>query len=702
MSRREVFGRNAAQKVDAIHRSLLSGLLGNIGKKNPEGQDYVGPRGVRFNMFPGSALIKAKPQWIMSADLVETARLYARTVAPIDPLWVEQLAPHLLSPSYGTPVWNQEGARAMVQMKLSLHGLIIVPARMVGYAKVDPKGARALFIHHALVMGEFRTDGKFLLHNLDLLEDARHLEDKARRRDLRADPARLYEFYDARIPADVWDGPRFEKWRHEAETLDPKALYMTRADTLMGDVEDITPERYPEVLVARVPSGELRFPLQYRFDPGHPADGLTARVRLPDLERVQPWMLDRLVPGYLPLKIAELIRSLPKAHRVRFVPVTDHIGPAVDAVKNSPLILTDALAKHLQVPRDSFSESELAPWLFTRVAVIDGEGRVVASGRDVAGVRKDLGVKARSTFADLPEGPWNRDNLTSWDFDELPAQVDVRLANMVLVGYPAIVARDKTVALRLFETDLAAHEAQHDGLRRLFELQIAPELKYLEKNIPQMAEMGAWFRTFGTAQQLKDDILGASCARALDNPTPLFPKPEDVRTKQEFIRIAAEGWKRLVPASTEVAKYAAAIVQTRHKIEQMMARSIPPLLMPGVRDTQEQLEHLVYAGFLTATPVSWLAQLPRFLKAAEIRVSKIFDAGAARDAANLQVIKPLWRRYLERKHAHKKAGVIDVELEKYRWMVEELRVSMFAQELKTSIPVSPVRLDKQWELVRGA
>ncbi|MFN4243991.1 MAG: DUF3418 domain-containing protein [Tepidisphaerales bacterium] len=704
MPLRTALPRDEAARRDAIHRALLTGLLGNVGRKTDK-PEYLGPRAVKFHLFPGSALFKAKPPWVMAAELVETTRLYARTVAPIRPEWIEAVAPHLLSKSFGDPRWDARGGRAMTDMRLSYQGLVVVPARAVPFAKVDTKGARNLFIHHALVEGDVApplAHARFLRHNLELVEQVRRLEEKARRRDLLADAVRLFAFYDARVPPDVADAPSFEKWRRSAEAADPKLLWMSRQDVLAGDDADITAANYPDEFIVpgsldpATRSGPIRLALRYRFDPSHPGDGVTAIVPLDVLASLSAWQFDRLVPGYLLEKIDALIRSLPKGLRVKFVPVPQFAAQALPACRTPRGPLVEALGRFLQVSPDSFDPASLPRHLHFNFRVVDASGKVLAVGRDLAKLRTELGIKTRSVFAELPPGEWNRDGLTRWDFGELPEKVEVNLGGAVLPAYPALVDRGETVSLRLMESPETAYETTRGGLRRLFALQLREEMKYLEKNIPGFDRMALYYRPIGTADDLKADLLAAASERAL------VTEPEQIRTRQQFIDHAREGWRLIVPAMADIANVALAVLETRHRLEQTLSRVWPELLLPSVRDVQEQLAALMPRRFLSLTPQAWLPHLPRFLKAAEVRLSKLLNAGAARDLANLKIIRPLWQQYLERARAHAQQHIRDPELVQYRWMLEELRVSLFAQELKTSIPVSPQRLEKQWERVRPA
>ncbi len=696
-TRETAVGPDDGAKADAIHRALLTGLIANVGHKT-EKLDYQGPRGTRFHVFPGSVLFKAKPQWVMSAELVETTRLYARTVAPIQPQWIQRLVPHLLSFAYGEPAWQRETARAMISEKVSLQGLVIIPRRTVPFGKVDPRGARNLFVHHALVENDWRTSAPFARHNQQLIDDVKRLEAKTRRRDLLADPATLFGFFDRIVPPDITDGPRFEKWRRSAEQGKPRLLFMDRSDVVAPAAKDalsgISADRYPDEY--RPAGTALRLPLSYRYDPGHDADGITADVPLEALNQLHSAMFERLVPGWLEEKIEWLIRSLPKALRVKFVPVPDHAGPAAKVVGQGARPLLEDLARHLRLDPADFDERDMPAHLLMRFRVHDNAGKTLATGRNLAELRQQLGVKARSTFADLPPSEFNRDNLTRWDFDDLPDRVEVTTSGMRLAGYPTLVDKGDSVALKLVDTPEAAKAISRKGLRRLFTIQLAKEIDYLQRTIPRISEMSLLYKPYGSTADLKREIISAASDRALEI------DPGDVRTREEFIDHARGGWTKLSAAVSDISKTALECLQLRQEIETMLARPIPPLLSASVRDVHDQVIRLMPKDFLTRTPIPWLPHLPRFLLGVKRRLDKLFNAGAQRDINNLAVIAPLWRQYIERLDAHQKIGLSDPELSVYRWMMEELRVSLFAQELKTSMPISAQRLEKQWEKVKPA
>ena len=693
---RDDAGRDPARdprRYDAIHRALLAGLLGNVGMKTGD-FEYTGARGTKFNIFPGSGLFRSKPRWVVAGELVETTRLYARTVAGIDPRWVERVAAHLVKREYTEPHWRRDTANVVAFERVTLHGLPIVPRRVVHYGPIDPRAAREVFIHAALVEGEFDTDAQYFRHNRDLLREIELIEAKLRRRDVLVDARTRFAFYDARVPPHVFNGFTFERWRREAEQRDKHVLFMSRADLMLHAAEQATPGLFPDALAVN----GVRLPLAYHLEPGHPADGVTATVPLAALNQLPAEPFEWLVPGMLKEKLVALLRTMSRELRVKFVPAPDVADAVIPNLTPGRGPLLDAFADQLGrrigtvISRAVFAPDEVPDHLKMNFRVVDESGKQVATGRSLEKIRRDLGLRARSTFADLPPGPHNRANVTRWDFGDLPEKVEVSLHGSTLLGFPALVDEGATAGLRLLDSAEAARLAHRAGVRRLFMVQLAEEVEHLARRLPRAEQLCLYYKPLGSCDDLKRDLMDAIADRATG-------ELMGVRTQAEFIAHGETGWRRLSSAATEVTDLAWAALSAYQAVAQDLSRDFPPLLVDPVRDMREQLAHLVPPRFLKTTPARWLPHLPRFLKAVQTRLAKLLNAGLTRDMGHLLEVRPRWRAYLDRALKHRKENVIDPALTEYRWMLEELRVSLFAQELKTSIPVSPKRLDAQWEKV---
>lgn len=686
-------------RYDAIHRAVLAGLLSNIGQKT-DAHEYTGARGMKFNLFPGSALFKTKPPWVMAGEVVETTRLYARTVAAIRPEWIERIAEHLVKRTYSDPHWNPQTGHVVAYEKVTLYGLPVVPRRTVHYGPIDPKLSRELFIKHALVEVESNISAPFIRHNQRLVDDIQTLEAKTRQRGLLVAEQARFDFYDARIPPNIHNVPAFNRWHAQAEKDNPKFLFMSRRDLMLRSGADVTAELFPDTLSVN----GLALTLSYHFEPGHPADGVTVAIPLAVLNQAPAERFEWLVPGLLREKITALIKSLPKPLRVQLIPAPEVAAAAEEKLDRGVGSLLDALAEFLgkragtTIRRGDFDQTALIEHLNMNFSVVDESGKVLAAGRDLDALRRQLGVQVRQRFNELPQSQWNRDGITRWDFDDLPESVEIVRHGMALRAYPAIVENPQTpsaVSLRLFDTSDAASAAMRGGLRKLFMLQLGDSVRQLQRGLSNIQRMALNYATLGSADELKADLITAAVDRAL------FDDAKPVRTREAFIELAESGWRRLSAATNELAEIVDEVLSLRQELAIILEGKFPTLLADAVRDMQQQLTAILPAHFVLTTPRQWLPHLPRFLRGIQVRVKKLTNAGLSRDRSAIEQVRPYWQRYLALADLHRRHHVADPELTEYRWMLEELRISLFAQELKTSIPISPQRVDKQLAKVRN-
>jgi ATP-dependent helicase HrpA len=688
--------RRPSARHDAIHRALLTGLLSNIGQRS-EQHEYTAPRGTKFSVFPGSALFKANPQWLMAAELVETTKLYARTVAAIQPEWIERAAAHLIKRTYSEPHWQAASAHVVAYEKLTLRGLVIVPRRTVHYGPIEPRTSREIFIHHALVEGDYKTSADSILRNRELLDQILLLQAKARRDDLVTDPAHRFAFYHARIPPDVYDGPRFEQWRREIEKTERELLHMQLLDVMNEKGADVTESLYPDFIGV----GAMRISLEYRYEPGHIEDGVTAIVPLAGLNQLPVEPFEWLVPGQLGEKIDFLIRSLPKALRVLFVPVPEFVERAratLPAGEFPPAVsLRRALADFLgriagaTIPMRDFSVEDMPAHLRTNFRVVDSTGNTVSMGRDLAAIRQFLGVRAKAAFATLPSSQWNRDQLTRWDFGDIPPHVEIRHAGIALTGYPALLDRGNSVSMRLFDSPEAAAISMRTGIVRLFMVQLHKEVEYLQQSVPNIDQLCLYYVPLGSCHKLREEIVRAAADRAL------FEDGPYVRTRLQFIERAESGWRHLSAAASEIQAIVTPALTSYHELSLELAKPAAPLLRDSFEDMRAHLARLMPADFLTATPFAMLVHLPRFLTGLKVRLKKLMTAGAIRDQQQLGDVRLFEKDYARRIAKLRAEGNIDPRMEQFRWMLEEYRVSLFAQELKTSLPISAKRLETYWQ-----
>lgn len=685
------------RKKDAIHRALLTGLLGNVGARSDQ-NEYTGVRGKKFHLFPGSSLFRQRPPWVMAAELVETTRLYARGVAPVHPMWIERAAAHMVKRTLTDPHWRADIGRVLAFERVTLHGLTLIPRRKVHYGPIEPKLSREIFIHHALVLGEYQSHAAFFVHNRQLVQEVQALEAKARRRDVLVDPKARFTFYDARIPQRVYTADEFEKWRRLAEKHNPRLLFMSRRDLMLHPALGVTEDLYPDALCI----AGATFPLEYRFEPGDRADGVTVTVPLAALNGLPSEPFEWLVPGFRPDLFAALIRTLPKSLRTRFVPVPEYAARAARELKPSDGRVREALAGYLgriggePVRVEDVQPESLPEHLCMNFRVVDAAGKEVAAGRDLGLIRRRLGMQARASFAAAPPPEFHRDGFVRWDFGDLPEQVEIKHAGMTLNGHPALVDAGNSVSLRLFDQPDAAAEATRGGVRRLFMLQLHRELQYVEQSLADIDRLCLYYATLGRCDDLKDEMLLAIADRALYDEGPTT----DIRTRETFAARAEAGWRRLTPAAAEVTDLVKQSLEAYHALDVALSNDFPPLWSDSIRDMRDQLAHLVYRGFVEQTNFERLRHLPRYLRGVELRLKKLANAGLNRDVQGLMEVRPLWEQYKRQAARQREQGIHDPALEQYRWLAEELRISLFAQELKAAVPVSAARLQRAWEAVR--
>jgi ATP-dependent helicase HrpA len=683
-------------RAAAIHRALLAGLISNVGHRR-EQQAYEGVGGRTFRIFPGSTLFRKGPGWVMAAEMVQTSQLYARTVAAVQPGWIERAAEHLIRRTYSEPHWQQETGFVAAFEKVLLRGLTLVPRRLVHYGPIDPRLSRELFIRHALVEGEYRSDAAFFVHNRRLVEHVRELQERARRHDLLADPALRFDFFEQRIPASVYSRPTFEAWRAEAEQKNPMLLFLSPELVQTPAAAAITPDHYPD----RLRLGEVELALSYRYQVHDAADGITVTVPLPMLGQLPAHRFDWLVPGYLIEKLTELIRTLPKHLRVQFIPAGEFAAKAAAALPYGDGSVVEALAVFLgksagiEVHPGAMQPETLPDHLYMRFRVVDAAGKTLSAGRDLAEIRAQLRQEVWGWFAEVSNTPFHRDGITRWEFGDLPIRVEVARMGMKLDAFPALVDRGETAALRLLDSPASADRALRAGARRLFMTQVRNELQRLARTLPGMEHMLVISATFTRGTEFTEDLLSAIADRAL-----FGNSGETIRTQAAFVEKAEMGWRNLPVAATEVAELARTILDAYHAAHAALSHEFPPSARPAALDMRDQLGHLIFPGFLAATAFARLRELPRYLQGIAIRRRKLMNAGVAADARAMGEVQPLWDAYKERALEHRRQEIFDPALDEVRWMIEELRVSLFAQELKTPMRISATRIRKQWELVQ--
>jgi len=714
----------APATYEQIHCALLAGLLGNIGYKGDDDPQYLGARGIRFAIHPSSPLGRKAGRWIMAAELVETTRLYARGVARIEPQWLETVGAHLLKTSLLDPHWEKRPAQVTAFERATLYGLVVYNQRRVDFGRFDPVQAREMFIRQALVEGDWDCKWPFFAHNRALIAEIEKLEHKARRLDVLVDDELNYAFYDRHVPAEVHSGASFDRWYRDAVRTAPKLLFLQRDELMRHEAAGITTAAFPN----RLRLGALELQLEYTFDPGGARDGVTVLAPLAALNQIPAQRLQWLVPGLLKEKIFALLKSLPQRPRARLVPLP-HTAERFAQELTAPErfgqgdlldALRDLVREHigLALQRTDFKLETLGPHLFFNVQVIDAHGRRIDAGRDIDKLRADHGQASRSAFAELaklrirlpqqaaPAAAASSQvaatasapnytaadalqGLTDWSFDALPELLELRRGAHTLIGFPALVDKGCAVDVEVFDTAEEAARLHRGGLRRLFALQLREQVRHAEKSLPGFQQAAMQFLSLGSAELLRTQIIDA----ALDRAFLADPLPAD---RAAFVQRLVEGKPRFQLLAAEVARLAAQILDAHAQVQKKLAalKNQPELLA----DIRAQLQALLPAQFIAQTPVAQIGHLPRYLEAIVRRLDK-FRTDPARDAQLRAQIAPWLVRW--QREAAQYRGALPQRLQDLRWLLEELRVSLFAQELRTPMPVSLKRLEKVWAQWEG-
>ncbi len=747
---------------EQLHLALLTGLLGNVGYKAEDEPHYLGARGIKFHLWPGSSLGKKAGRWVVAGELVDTSRLFARTLASIQPEWLEKIGGHLLKKSYGDPRWEKRSGQVSAYERATLYGLVVYSQRRIDFGKINPEQAREIFIRSALVEGDFDTRAPFFAHNQKLVREIENLEHKSRRQDVLVDDELIAAFYDSAIPNDVCNSVGFEQWLKQASRDNSKVLYLSRDDLMRHEAAGITTDLFPKVMR----HAGIEMAMTYHFEPGSVRDGVTLAVPLYALNQVSAPRCEWLVPGMLKEKAHLLLKSLPQKLRRHCVPLPEYAAGFCDRVHAAKKFgqgpLLDALIADVRektgvmVKLADFKLETLSAHQFMNFKVVDEHGRQLDMGRNLAVLQAELGAQAREQFQKIAEqvSPITGDvadadagaagdargthgagasagkagaggaagsargatlsgkpasaagagsavaataaagaatadasgytNLTTWSFGELPELLEIQRGRQTLLGFPALVDKGTHCDIEVFDDPNEAAEIHLNGLRRLFALQLKEQLKYLEKNVPGLQQMGMQFMALGSQEELREQIIQAGLSRAcLQQPLPKNPGEFNIRRD--------EGKARLNLLVNEIARLVGQVLAEYHAL---------PKKLQGIKshaavfaDMQAQLQALVHKRFVAETPHAQLSHFPRYLKAITVRIDKL-RSDPARDTrlmADWQQAAAPWQRAL------KGGSRGDPRMDEYRWLLEELRVSLYAQELRTPMPVSVKRLQKVWE-----
>ncbi|MET7401213.1 ATP-dependent RNA helicase HrpA [Dactylosporangium sp. NPDC005572] len=661
-----------------IHVSLLSGLLSHVGLKDVDKHEYLGARGARFAVFPGSALFRRTPRWVMAAELVETTRLWARVCARIEPEWIEPLAQHLVKRNYSEPHWEKKAAAVMAMEKVTLYGVPIVAQRKVNYGRIDPALSRELFIRHALVEGDWETTHAFFAENRRLLDEVEELENRARRRDILVDDETLFDFYDKRIAEEVVSGRHFDSWWKKTRREQPDLLTFDPAMLVNQGADAVRQEQYPDRWSS--------YSLTYQFEPGTEADGVTVHIGLPLLGRVDDAQFSWQVPGLREELVTALIKSLPKALRRNFVPAPDTAREALAGMPAGEGHLLDALERELRrltgvsVPREAWDLSRIPDHLKVTYRIVDDAGKPLAESKSLDELRSRLAPKVEETVAEAAVDV-TRAGITSWNFGELPRTLHRTVAGHTLTVYPALVDEGTSVAIKAF--DLPARQALEmwAGTRRLLQLTLPPAARFVQGRLSNEAKLALSRNPHRNAVDLLDDCAACAVDQLMtDAGGPAWDE-------KGFTALRDKVRADVVDLTLDVVDSVRKILAASYDVEQRLASTKNPLLLPALADMRQQLSRLVYRGFVTDTGWQRLPDLERYLRGIERRLEKV-PTDPARDRDRMLTVHEVQREYDQLASSM----TMTPQLREIRWMIEELRVGLFAQALGTAYPVSDVRI----------
>lgn len=678
---------------EQIHQALLSGLLGNIGR-HEEKREYHGCRNRRFTIFPGSGVSKKRPKWLFSAEIVETQQVYARYNARIDPQWIEPLAKHLVKSSCSEPHWERKRAQVIAKQNVSLYGLEVVTQRPVNFGQIDPVASREIFIRSGLIEGEYTGKDKGLAHNRKLIKEVESIEDRTRRRDVLVDDEVIYNLYNKTIPAHIVSGASFEKWRKRCSESEKQSFLFSKDELANDNAESFDPGLFPEHLE----NNGIRFPLSYHFNPGSTEDGVNISVPLNAIKQLTVDRLEKLVPGLLREKCIHLIKNLPRTIRKHFVPVPDVVDKILPKIESSELPLLEALSNELRVvsgqavPIESWNVEQLDKHLRFNIKVLDDKGRVIKQGRDLVNISQSLEDKIDQSALRSPSDKADNERYKAWSFGDVPESVVVKQAGIEMKQYPAIKDCESHVVIQMYSDPVQAESISRIGVSRLLSFRLQGLISQFKKTINNYDKLGLLYAPVGRAKVLYDDFIMASIRHHfVDDVLP--------RNEAEFDSMYDRGRIDFIDESERFADLVFRILQQYHEVMKKLKGKMNLALAVPMNDLQFQLNHLVYDKFLQMTAHKQLESYPRYLNACVIRHEKM-----ARDMANERRFVPQlnawWDQYQTRKKQLEAQGLLCVNLEHFRWLLEEQRVSWYAQKLGTNEPVSEKRLNKVWETVR--
>ncbi|HAS6175075.1 TPA: ATP-dependent RNA helicase HrpA [Vibrio vulnificus] len=672
---------------DAVHSAILTGLLSHIGMKDQEKNEYHGARNARFHIFPGSGLFKKQPKWVMSAELVETSKLWGRIIAKIQPEWIEPLAKHLIKRSHSEPHWSKKQAAVMAYEKVMLYGIPIVPKRLVNYGNIDASVSREIFIRSALVEGDWETKHAFFKQNRKLLLEVEELEHKSRRRDILVDDEELFQFYDQRVGTEVVSGRHFDTWWKQASKKEPELLNFEKEMLFKGDASHVTDLDYPNFWH----QNGLKLKLSYQFEPGDDSDGVTVHIPLPILNQIDPAGFDWQIPGLRHELVVSLIKSLPKTLRKNFVPAPNYADAFLSRVTAMEMPLLDALEKELRrmtgamVLREDWKLDQVPDHLKVTFRAVEERNRKLKEHKDLHELKESLKEKVQETLSKVADDDIEQQGLHTWSFGELPQVYQQKRGGYQVKAFPALVDNKDSVEIKLYETEQEQISAMQAGQRRLILLNVPSPIKYLHANLPNKSKLGLYFNPYGKVLDLIDDCIACGVDKLIEEQGGLVWEPEKFEALKEHVRA------ELGDTVVDIAKQVETILTTAFNINKKLKGKIDFTMAFALSDIKAQIEGLIFKGFATECGWKRLPDILRYMKAIERRMEKL-PIDPNKDRLHMLKIESVVKDYKELLNKIPKGLAVPENVKEIRWMIEELRVSFFAQQLGTPYPVSDKRV----------
>ncbi|HHF6447857.1 TPA: ATP-dependent RNA helicase HrpA [Haemophilus influenzae] len=670
-----------------IHTALLSGLLSHIGLKEAEKQQYLGARNAHFAIFPNSVLFKKQPKWVMAAELVETSKLWGRMVAEIEPEWIEPLAEHLIKKSYSEPRWSKSRGAVIADEKVTLYGVPIVAARPVNYGAIDPTVSREIFIQSALVEGGWNTKHKFFKENQRLVQEVEELEHKSRRRDILVDDRTLFEFYDQRIGTEVVSQKHFDTWWKKAQQKDPELLNFERSFLINDDAEQVSKLDFPNFWH----QGNLKLKLTYQFEPGTDADGVTVHIPLPLLNQVEMTGFDWQIPGLREELVIALIKSLPKSYRRNFVPAPNYAQAFLSRAVPLEKPLLDTLIYELRrmtgvtVEAEHWNWEQIPSHLKMTFRVVDENGKKIAESMNLDELKFNLKDRVQESISAVADDGIEQSRLHIWSFADLPQCYEQKQRGFSVKAFPAIVDEKDAVGIKLFETEFEQSVAMQQGLRRLLLLNVPSPIKYLHEKLPNKAKLGLYFTPFGRVLDLIDDCIACAVDKLIADFGGFVWDEAGFEKLRDFVR------ENLNEVTVDIAQKVEQILTLTYQLNQRLKGKMDFTMAFALSDIKSQLASLVYQGFVQKSGYDRLPDLQRYLQAIDKRIDKLAQ-DVNRDRAAMLRVEQVQQAYQQLLAKLPKSKPISDEVAEIRYMIEELRVSLFAQQLGTKYQISDKRI----------